>query len=447
MNIFGEIAVILFLAVLNGVFSMSEIAIVSARKVRLQQRAEEGSASARLALELAGSPNNFLSTVQVFITLIGTLAAVVGGATIADELAAWFLKVPAVADYAHILSLGIVVIGVTITQLVIGELVPKQIGLAYPETIAAAIAGPMQFLSRMALPAVALLSRTSAGVVWLLRIRPASDPPVTEEEIKIMLEQGTQAGVFEVAEQDIVERVFRLSDRRVASLMTPRTDVVWIDIDDPIGDSMRTMINGGHTYYPACRGTIEQLVGMVSVKDQWARMVNRQPPDLKSGLLQPLYVPETMPVLKALESFKQARQHVAIVIDEYGSISGMLTLNDVLEALVGDIPTSPKPEDWSVVQRDDGSWLVDGSLSIDEFKTRVGISELPGEDEYQTLAGFLMHQLGHVPKTADHFDHDGYRFEVVDMDGHRVDKVLVVPPPVSPEDSAAGAETGSDSKN
>jgi putative hemolysin len=218
--------------------------------------------------------------------------------------------------------------------------------------------------------------------------------------------------------------------------MTPRADIAWIDIDDPIGESMRTMITGGHTYYPVCRGGVEQVLGMASVKEQWARMVNKQAPDLKAGLQPPLYVPETMPVLKVLETFKQAGRHVALVIDEYGGICGLVTLNDVLEAIVGDIPLSDtKPEDRAAVQRADGSWLLDGMLPIDEFKQLLHVGEMPGEDEYQTMAGFLMRQLGRVPRTADHFEWDGFRFEIVDMDGHRVDKVLVIPPPPKVEEA------------
>lgn len=438
MNFTLETLFIVGLSLANGLFVMSEIAIVSARKTRLQQRADEGNESAKVALDLANSPNQFLSTVQIFITLIGTLAAAVGGATVHESLRPMIATVPVMAPYAGVISLSIVVLGVTIIQLVLGELLPKQIALAYPEAIAGGIAPMMRALSIAMYPAVWLLTRSSETLLWILHIRPPAESPVTEEEIKIMLEQGTQAGVFEEAEQDIVERVLRLGDRRISSLMTPRTDIIWIDSDDPIGDSMRTMINGGHTYYPVCRGSIDQLLGMVSVKFQWARMVNRQPPDISAGLIEPLFVPETMSVLKTLETFKKSKRHVAAVIDEYGSICGLVTLNDVLEAMVGDIPQSSDPQDQSAVQRPDGSWLFDGLLSIDELRQLLSLDELPDQDQYQTVAGFVMHQLGRIPRVADRFAWKDHQFEIVDMDGHRIDRVLVTPPAPQAADGESG---------
>lgn len=430
-----ELLVIVVLAVVNGLFAMSEIAIVSARKVRLQQRADEGDVGAKIALELAEDPDKFLSTVQVGITLIAIFNGAFGGATLAEHLADQPGIKAALGAYSHAVALTATVAFITLVTLLIGELVPKRLALLNAESIAAYVARPMRGLSRAAAPLVSLLSFSSSLILRSMRVRAQEEPPVTEEEIKIMIEQGQQAGVFEKAEQDLVERVFKLGDRRVSSMMTPRTDIVWVDIDDPIGDSMRAMTAAPHTYFPVCKGTVETVVGMVSVKDQWARMVNKLPPDLKATLQPPLYVPESVPALKLLEQFKQAKRHVALVIDEYGSISGLVTLNDVLEAIVGDIPAGTRPEDQDAIQRGDGTWLVDGSATIDRLMDICKIDEMPDEERglYDTLAGLLMAKLGKIPHEGEVLEWNAIRFEVVDMDGHRVDKVLITLPPPSTE--------------
>lgn len=427
MDAWSELLIILALAVVNGLFAMSEIAIVSARRTRLQQRADEGDTGAKAALQLAESPDRFLSTVQVGITLIGILAGVFGGATLAREFNDIFSAAPWLAPYSHALSLTLVVALITFLTLVFGELVPKRLALIAPERIAAVVARPMQGLSRLAAPLVAVLSLSSSLVLRVLRIRPHHEPPVTEEEIKIMMAQGQQAGIFEKAEQDIVERVLRLGDRRVSSIMTPRNDIVWVDIDDSIGESMRAMTAAPHTYFPVCRGSVEQVVGLVSVKDQWIRMVSRQPPDLKATLQPPLFVPESVPALRLLEQFKQAGRHVALVVDEYGSVSGLVTLNDVLEAIVGDVPGSVPPEERDIVLRPDGTWLVDGVVSIDRLLEACGLEPLDPEEReaFDTVAGLLMAKMGRIPSAGDTLTWNNARLEVMDMDGHRVDKVLV----------------------
>jgi putative hemolysin len=423
-----DILIILALIVLNGVFAMSEIAIVSARKTRLQSRATKGDAKAGIALELAGAPDYFLATVQVGVTLVGILAGAFGGAQLGDRLADSLADVPWLAQHRHAVALAIVVAGITYVSLVIGELVPKNIALAHPEAIARAVARPMKWLSRVGYPAIALLRGSSNAVMRLLRMRAVAPVPVSEEEFKILLDQGARAGVFERVEKTLVERVFRLGDRRVGSLMTPRTEIVWVDANGPIGESMRTMSAGGHTYYPLCQGNIDNVMGVVSVKSQWARMVHRMPPDLREGLLTVPFVPEAMPALKLLETYRQAGRHVAIVVDEYGGVAGLVTLADVMEALVGDIPSGEARDDTAVVTREDGSHLMDGMLAVEEMQDILHLTELPGEaGEYQTVAGFCMYQLGRIPRMADHFEWGGYRFEVVDMDGHRVDRVLVSP--------------------
>ncbi len=439
-TVLWSILLILVLTVINGLLSMAEIAIVSARRARLQQRAETGDPKARKALELANAPDRFLSTIQVGITLVGIFAGVISGSEMTDILRAYFESIALLKPYKEILAVGLVVVAMTYLTLVIGELVPKQIGLAHSETVALTVAQPVALLSRLAAPAVWVLSHSTRAVLWLLRIRPAADTTVTEDEIKILLAQGTAAGVFEETEQDIVERVFSLGDRRVSALMTPRTDILWLDIDEPIGDAMRTMISGGHSYYPVCRGSIDDVAGMASVKEQWARMVNRQPPDIRGTLVAPLFMPATMPVFRALETFKEHSKHIALVIDEYGSICGLVTLNDVLEAIVGDVPRSDRNQELPMVQRADGSWLVDGMVTIDELRRVLEITTLPGEDrgEFHTIGGYLMRELGRIPRTTDRLESNGLRFEVMDMDGHRVDKVLITPlAPPSASDSDA----------
>jgi putative hemolysin len=440
-----EILIILALTLLNGFFAMSEIAIVSARRARLQQRASKGDRGAAVALDLSKSPDQFLATVQIGITLAGILAGAYGGATIASQMTAELSESLWIAPYAGALSLIVISVLIAFVQLVLGELVPKRIALSHAESIASFVSRPLRLLAKAASPAVEFLGVSSRGLLHLLRFKSEDAKPVTEDEIRIMMAEGRQAGVFEKTEEDIVERVFRMSDRRVNSIMTPRTEMVWIDIDDPIGENMRTMCATDHTYFPVCRGSVENVLGMVSVKEQWSRMVRRLPPDLSAGLVPPLYVPETTPVLKLLETFKQAGRHIALVIDEYGSISGLVSLNDVLESIVGDMPSTDADSDPPAVQRADGSWLLDGMLPIDALKERLRIAELPGEreGEYATLAGFVLMQLGRVPRVGETFEWNGYHFEIVDMDGHRVDRVLATPPPASRAAARAGdAGTG-----
>lgn len=420
-----NILFIILLIIANGVFSMSEIAVVSARKARLQQLANEGNAKARAALELASSPNRLLSTVQIGITLIGILAGVLGGATIAEELAQRLSTMPLFAPYGKVIALGAVVLGITYLSLVIGELVPKRLALHNPERIACAVATPMRAISVMASPVVHLLSVSTDAVLRILGIRPVAEPPVTEEEIKILIEQGTKAGAFEEAERYMVERVFRLADRRVGELMTPRTEIIWLDIEDTSLEMRRKIADSGHSRFPVCQGSLDNILGVVKVKDL---LVGRElAADLKASLRRPLFAPESTHALKVLELFKQSGTHISLVVDEYGSIQGLITLNDIMEEVVGEVPTVEELAEPRAVQREDGSWLLDGMLSIDEFKEIFHIRKLPGEGSYQTLAGLILMQMGRIPSVGNHFEWGGLRFEVVDMDGNRVDKVLVMP--------------------
>ena len=407
---------------------MAEFAIVSARRHRLQTLAENGDARARTALELAAEPNRFLSTVQIGITVIGVLSGAYGGAVFATSLAGFVAQVPALAPYASTIAFAAVVLVITYLTLVIGEIVPKRIALANPEPIAVRVARPMQILSVVSAPAVTLLSASTELVLRLVGAKEPAESPVTEEEVRLMLEEGTTAGVFDEEEQELVDRVFRLSDRRVASLMTPRHEIVGVDLEDPLEENLARMRESGHSYFPVYRGSLDRVEGMVSVQTLWAQTPVGTPPDIEAALFEPLYLPESLPALKVMEQFREATTHVALVTDEYGSIEGLLTLHDLLESIVGALP-DVHDEEPMAVERADGSWLLDGLLPVEEFRDRFDLPPLPDEDRgyYQTLGGFVMMHLERTPVTGDRFDWVGNDFEVVDMDGNRVDKVLFRP--------------------
>lgn len=408
---------------------MSEMAIVSARKVRLQQLGNQGDVNARVALKLAESPNNFLSIVQVGITLINILNGVFGGATIAKRLEEYVNLVPFLTVYSEPISFGVVVLVITYFSLIVGELVPKRLALNNPERIAAIVAIPMRALAALASPVVYLLSASTEMVLRVLGITPSSEPQVTEEEIKILIEQGTEAGTFEEAEQDMVERIFRLGDRPVSSFMTPRPDIVWLDLEDPPEENRQKMVDSAYSRYPVCQGGLDNVLGVIPVTDLLARSFRSQTLDLTVGLRQPVFVPESTRGLKVLELFKQTITHMALVVDEYGVIQGLVTLNDVMSEIVGDVPSADGQENPQAVQREDGSWLLDGMLPVEEFLELFEQSELESDERgsYQTLGGFVITHLGRIPAAADHFEWQGMRLEVMDMDGNRVDKVLVVP--------------------
>ncbi len=422
-----EILIIILLIIANGIFSMSEIAVVSARRALLKQMAEEGDSGARVALELVKEPNQFLSTVQIGITLIGILAGAYGGATIAGELALLLNSFAYIAPYSDAISIILVVLGVTYLSLVIGELVPKRVAMSSPERISSLVASPMRAFSRIAAPIIFLLSASTDLVLKMLGVKPYVEPTVTEEEIKILIDQGTTAGVIEEEEQDIVERVFRLGDKVAHDIMTPMPEIVWLDINDSPSEIQGKLTSGPFSLFPVCKGKLDNVIGVVQAKDLLPCSIKDGKVDLKSSLLPPLFIPESMRALKVLERFKQTGIHMAIVIDEYGSVQGVLTLTDLLEAMVGDIPHIEELAEPMIMKRDDGSWLVDGTLPIEEFKDVFKIDELPEEELYQTVGGFIMMQLERVPFAGDHFEWDGYRFEVMDMDEHRVDKILVTP--------------------
>lgn len=422
-----ELIILFLLIIFNGLLSMSELAIISARKARLQQMADEGRSGAAKALVLAASPGQFLSTVQIGITLVGILAGAFGGATIARWLAEQLSLVPGLQEYATPISVGIVVLIVTYLSLVIGELVPKQLALRNAEELAARAAGPLTVLARVTRPLVRVLNASTDAVLLLLRVKAASEPDVTEEEVRLMLAQATAQGIFEPMEEEMVDQVFRLADRKVGALLVPRTEIVWLDVDSPSDQIRHEVMDSGHSRYPVAEGDLDKILGVVMAKDLLAQSLQGKELDLRSILRPALFVPESTPALSMVERFKQTRSHLAIVIDEYGGVEGIVTSGDILSSIVGDIPEPDEEDTSGAIQREDGSWLIDGLYSIEEFQELFEIPSLPEASEgyYQTVGGFVMASLGQVPQPGDHFDWAGLRMEVMDMDGRRVDKVMV----------------------
>jgi putative hemolysin len=423
-----ELAIILLLVLTNGVFSLAEMAVVSARKTRLKQQADEGDKGAQAALALAHEPTRFLSTVQVVITLIGILTGALGGATIAAQIAAWLGRFPALAPYSQAIGVTVVVLVITYLSLVLGELVPKRMALNRAERLAAWLAPGMNTLTRLLTVPVSLLSASTEFVLRLLGNKPSDEPAVTADEVRMMIYEGTRLGIFEATEQEIVERVFRLGDRRVSTMMTYRTDIVWLDVEDSLEENLQKVIQAGHSRFPVCEGKPDAVLGIVRVKDVFAQTQGGRALDLRALLRPALFFPETISALQVLERFKEKKEHTALVVDEFGGIAGLVTMNDVLEAIVGDIPSvEEEDQEPEVVRRADGSLLLDGMLSIHELKDVLQLKELPDEEQgdYETLSGLLMAQLGRIPITGDIYEWEQLKFEVVDMDGYRVDKVLV----------------------
>ncbi|MFN8399168.1 MAG: hemolysin family protein [Anaerolineales bacterium] len=421
MSISSEIITILVLIVINGLLAMSEAALVASRKARLQQQASEGNKASALAVKLIEDPNIFLSAVQIGITLIGVLSGAVGGATIAEKLAVWFQNIPYIGPYSESVSLGLVVLTITVLTIWLGELVPKRLGINSPERIAQIVAGPMLFISRIFSPLIKLMSGATNFVLQLFGVNPSEDLPITEEELQLLIDQGTQAGVFEEAEQDMVEGIFSLGDTRVYSVMTPRTEIVWLDVSDTTEDILEKMSGSPYSRFPLRQDSLETIVGIVKSRDLLVSILSQKPIELKELAKPAYFIPETMLASRALEVLKKNNAEMLLVVDEFGGVQGLLTINDILEEIVG-VMEGDEPQ---ATQRQDGSWLLDGMLEVDEFKEIFNLNELPHEAEYETLSGFIMTSLGRLPQTADHFEWNNLRFEVVDMDGRRVDKVLV----------------------
>ena len=427
----SDFTILFVLIFINGLFAMSEIAIVSARRARLQQMVEEGSTGAAMAIELADQPTRFLSTVQVGITAIGILSGAVGESTLAIHLKHALDQVPGLEPYAHALSLGLMVIILTYFSLIIGELVPKRIAMQRPELIAALVAAPMKTVAVVTRPLVQLLTFSTETILTLIGASKVNEPSVTEEEIKVMIEQGTEEGVFDRTEQELVSNVLRLDDRNVGAVMTPRKNVVFLDARLSFDDNRARLAESPHTVIPLCDGGLEHVVGLVRTNDLLECMLRGEKIDLLRLAKTPLFVPRSITLMQLLEHFKRAHLPTALVIDEYGEVVGIVTVTDVVEAIVGDLP-GEEGEDPMIVQREDGSWLADGMLDLDALKELMDVEDLPEEDlgNYHTIGGLVMLQLGRVPHTGDVFELDGFRFEVVDMDKNRVDKLLItrIPP-------------------
>ncbi len=425
-----QLAIVLLLILLNGFFALAEMAVVSARPARLEHAATTGRGGAKAALELKRDPGRFLSTVQVGITLIGVLASVFGGATLADSVARQVARVPGWRAYAPSLGFALVVLFITYVTLILGELVPKRIALGRPEAIAARLAGVLRALARIIAPVEWLLSASSNLVLAFLPARGAEPAPVTEEEITLMLREATAAGEVEAGETQIVQMALRMGDRRIGAMMTPRTKVEWLDLDDEEAANRRKIRDSDYSRFPVVEGPTHQIMGIVQVKDLLTQLLAGKPFDIRLMARPALYLPETLTALRALELFRERGEPMALVVDEYGDFEGVLTLHDILQTLVGDIVEPGEGASAAVVRREDGTWLVDGMLPVDEVRDLTGLVAIPGSEsgDFHTLGGFLMAQMNRIPAVGDRVAVDGYLFEVVAMDGRRVDRVLITPP-------------------
>lgn len=420
-----EILIIFGLILINGLFSMAEIALVSARKARLESQAAKGDAKAKEALELANHPDTFLSTVQIGITLIGVLTGIFSGQRITDDIALWLQGFPSVASYSNGIATTIVVIVVTYFTLVLGELLPKRIGLANPEKIAKFVSRPMRVVTWITYPFIWLLTGSTNLLVKVFNLK-STDNQVTEEEIKAIISEGTEHGAIEEAEQEIIERVFHLGDRNITSLMTHRSDIVWLDINATVAEARATITENLHTVYPVCDGRIDDIKGIVSIKDMY---LSDPGTTIKTFMKPAQYVPENNSAYQVLEFFKTTKAHYCFIVDEYGSVEGMITFFDILEAIVGDTPETGD-DDYELIEREDGTFLVDGQLPFYDLLSRLNKIEWMGEGErnFDTLAGFILNELQRIPSAGDTMEWKGLKFEIVDMDGHRIDKVIITVP-------------------
>ncbi len=424
-----EIAVVVILILANGVFAMAEISLVSARRARLRHLADAGDASAAVALELAESPNRFLATVQIGITLVGIVAGAFGGARLAGHLAEPLAMLPWLAPWADNIAFVLVVVAITYLSLIVGELIPKRLGMANAEGYARLLARPMRFLSRVAGPVVAFLGASTDGLMKLLGLKIQEEAAVSDEEVKAMMREGLRAGTFVPMESTMVENILDLDDLIAQELMTPKAKIIWIQEDEPHDLIWHKIVVSAHSNFPVYGETRDHVVGMLSVKSIYANLAAGVPATVKDLMTPPLLVPATTPASQMLDIFKNSGMHVALLVDEFGHVVGLVTIHDLLEAIVGDMPSMADRLKPTAIKRADGSWLIDASLNCDDFEGLVADYQLPSPDdrEYQTIAGYVMQRLGHVPKEGEFFEEQGYRVEIIDMDGHRVDKVLMIP--------------------
>jgi len=442
MHAVGWEILILFLLILgNGLFALAEIALISSRKVRLQQWAESGDAKARKALELIQTPGHFLATMQVGMTLIAIVEGAYGGKEIASHVADWLGHLGWSRVFSGTLAFWIVVLAIAYLQIMIGELVPKAVAFRYSESIARQVSRPVQTLIRLGAPLILFLNASTEGLLRFFGLKPFRDSSVTEEEISVMLAQGTKAGVFKESQQDMMESVIEMGERRITSIMTARPDIAWLDSSATVDDIRAALATSPYSRFPVCNGSFDEILGIVHTKDILTRVLAGNSLELKSLVKTIPIIPDSVPVLKALEAFRVSGETMAFVSDEYGSILGLVTLDDVLSNILGDMASQQEHSgEADAVRRSDGSWLIDGTKSVEEVKDLLELKELPDEDEnaYQTLGGFVMARLGRIPKAGDLVKEDGWRYEVIDMDGHRVDKVLVTAPPTPLRDGSEG---------
>ncbi|HUP46737.1 MAG TPA: hemolysin family protein [Thermoanaerobaculia bacterium] len=420
-----EIVIIVLLVIANGVFAMSEIAVVSARKAKLHHLARAGSRRAASALRLAENPDRFLSTIQIGITLIGVFAGAFGGATIAAQIDDYLETIPELAPYSEAIGVGVVVIGITYLSLIIGELVPKRLALNAPERIAATVAPAMHLLSRIATPAVAFLGASTRLVLRILRVKPRKESPVTPEELRVLLSQGVAGGTIGLQEREILDRALRLANRSVRAVMTPRVETEWLDARKTLDELRRQAAVSLHHRFPLATDRIDQIRGIVSLKDLWGEEI-RTTADLERHAREPLFVPETTSALALLQRFRETRNHLGIVIDEYGGVEGIVTPTDIFEALVGELPEAGEVYEPMIVKRSDGSWSLDASIDLEEFKAVTSTPSLPSQkEEYQTLAGYLIGRAGRIPRLGDIVTVGELQFEIMEVDGRRIDRILV----------------------
>lgn len=422
-----DFLLLVFLVLLNALFAMSEMALAASRKARLQVMAETGDDGAQVAMRLHDDPNQYLSTVQIGITSIGVLNGIVGDAAFSGPLAQWFTAIfDMPSNVAEISATGLIVVIITFITIIFGELVPKRIAQMFPEPVARVVARPMAWLSKITRPFVALLSFCTNATLGIMGIKDTGNRGMTEEEIEASLEEGVGSGVIEEIEHRMVRNVFRLDDREVGSMMIPRSDMAWLNLENSLEENLAVIEASGHSRYPVCRGSLEDVIGVITAQTMLSQFASSKTADLSQGLQPAVFVPETLSGMELLDDFKASNTHMVFVVDEYGEVQGVITLRDVLEAITGEFTHEEQGDAWAV-QREDGSWLMDGLIPVLELKDRLNIKTLPDEDRgrYNTLSGLIMMLLGRLPKTADHVDSDGWRFEVVDMDGKRIDKVLV----------------------
>ncbi|WP_449370312.1 hemolysin family protein [Thiomonas sp.] len=443
-----EVLILFGLILLNGLFAMSEIALVTARRARLTALAEAGNDNARTALHLSEQPTRLLSTVQIGITSIGVLNGILGEAAFSEPVANWLISLGLLPKFAGAAATALVVLAITYASIVIGELVPKRLGQLAPERIAMVMARPMTWLARAASPFVRLLSISTDLLLTLMRVRHDTMPQMTEAEINEVLEEGSDAGVIEEQEHEMVRNVFRLDDRQIASLMTPRNEIEYLDVDQPLSENLNKIAQSTHSRFPLVRRGLEEVIGLVSTKELLGRFIRREGiDDLSKAAIPATFVPESLTGLELLQTFRQSAEHTAMVIDEYGQTMGIVTVQDLMEAIAGEFKSHPSEEPWAM-QREDGSWLMDGLITVDDLKSRLNLAHLPDEEKqrYNTLSGMLMLLLARLPATGDIVHWGDWTFEIVDMDGKRIDKVLVQRKPAEAADEFSEPNEGRDSR-